>query len=242
MGVIYSITNKINGACYIGSTVTNGSPRWIRHKTDLNANIHHSQYLQRAYNKYGKDNFEYVILETVDEDNLLAKEQEYLDDRKNNYPSDLNYNMCWVAGNCSGRKFSDDTKLKMSKNSKNRIVSKETRDKIGKALSDRANKIYCLISPENEVHNFTNIRKFCRENGLECTSIGLLLQGKIHYNKGWVANFSHTYAFTDPNGVVFENIVSLTKFCEEHKLRMKGMSKLHRGYNKTYYGWTKYGN
>lgn len=46
---IYRI--NINNKCYIGSAV-NIKHRWMRHKTQLTNQTHHSILLQRAYNKY----------------------------------------------------------------------------------------------------------------------------------------------------------------------------------------------
>jgi hypothetical protein len=239
MGVIYSIVNKINNATYIGSTIGNGYYRWVRHKTDLKANIHHSQYLQRAYNKYGKENFIYTILEHVENDNILIKEQEYLDDRKNNYLANLNYNVCWIAGNCKGHQFTAKSIKKMSESHMGKSVPIITREKISKTWGERANKTYILISPENKIMIFRNIRKFCRENVLDNVAIGLLLKDKIHYYKGWIRDYSHTYSFINPDGIVYNNIVNLTKFCNEHNLKMKGMSKLYCGTVKSYFKWRK---
>lgn len=239
MGVIYSIVNKINDATYIGSAIGNGNSRWIRHEKDLKANNHHSIHLQRAYNKYGIDNFQFVVLENVNDDKILTKEQEYLDDRKNNYPANLNYNICWTAGNCSGRKFSDTTIKQMSNSHLGKTIPQEVRDKLSKSHGDRANKTYQLISPENKITTFTNIRKFCRDNNLENGAIGLLLKGEIYYYKGWIKDYSHAYSFISPEGIVHDNITNLTKFCNEHNLRMKGMSKLHCGRLKSYFKWKK---
>jgi len=58
---VYSIENKVNGKCYIGST-TNPRVRWSKHKGDLNRKVHHSFVLQRAWDKYGESNFNFKIL------------------------------------------------------------------------------------------------------------------------------------------------------------------------------------
>ena len=239
MGVIYSIVNKINNATYIGSAVGNGKSRWIRHKTDLKANIHHSSYLQRAYNKYGKNEFEFSILKNVDDDQILIEEQKYLDYRKANYPTNLNYNMCWIAGNCSGRQFTTKTINQMSKSHLGKTVPLTVREQMSKTWGEKANKTYELITPENKHVTFTNIRQFCRENKLDNVSISLLLNNKIYYYKGWVKDYSHSYSFISPDGIIYKNITNLTNFCDEHNLKMKGMSKLHCGGVKSYFKWTK---
>ena len=63
---VYKITNKINGKFYIGSSI-NITDRELRHKSDLSCGTHHSKHLQRAYDKYGKENFKFEILELCNE-------------------------------------------------------------------------------------------------------------------------------------------------------------------------------
>lgn len=243
MGVIYKIVNVKNNACYIGSSIGDGRLRWNRHKTNLNKNNHHSQYLQRAWNKYGKNNFKFEIIEdilNIDGKELLVIEQKYLDDRKLNYPSELNYNVCWIAGNRLGYTYSEKSREKMSKSHLGKTVSQKVRDKISNTWEEKSDITYKLIAPDDTIHEFKNIRKFCRDNNLQSVTIGLLLKGKIHYCNGWIKDTTYLYNFIDPNGNVYENIRKLTTFCDEHKINMKCMSKLHRGHLKTYLGWKKF--
>lgn len=55
---IYKITNNIDNKCYIGQT-KNLKDRWCKHKSQLKHNKHENIYLQRAWNKYGEENFEF---------------------------------------------------------------------------------------------------------------------------------------------------------------------------------------
>ena len=75
---IYKITNKVNGDCYYGSSV-NVEKRWYRHLNDLKNGSHHNPILQRAWLKYGENNFTFEIVEECTSDNLLIIEQKYLD-------------------------------------------------------------------------------------------------------------------------------------------------------------------
>jgi group I intron endonuclease len=77
-GGIYKITNKKNGKFYIGSS-KNIKRRWVEHKNDLNNNQHINPKLQNAWNFYGESNFDFLILESIEEDKLLSREQFYLD-------------------------------------------------------------------------------------------------------------------------------------------------------------------
>ena len=75
---IYKILNKETNDYYIGSS-KNVHKRWTTHKNDLNKNNHHNSFLQRAWNKYGSENFIFEIVEKCDIELLLEKEQIYLD-------------------------------------------------------------------------------------------------------------------------------------------------------------------
>jgi group I intron endonuclease len=75
---IYKIINKTNGKYYIGSSI-NIKRRWSNHKDMLKRNIHPNSHLQSSWKKYGKDNFEFLIVETISPNLLVEVEQKYLD-------------------------------------------------------------------------------------------------------------------------------------------------------------------
>lgn len=72
---IYKIENKINHKIYIGQT-NNLDKRKAEHFNELNNNKHFNYYLQRSVNKYGIDNFDFVVLQTCDNDRKLLNELE----------------------------------------------------------------------------------------------------------------------------------------------------------------------
>lgn len=117
---IYIIRNTINDKIYIGSTV-DFKGRWKTHRCKLKVNQHHSIILQNAYNKYGKDNFIFEIVEYVEDKNkIIEREQRWLDF------FNPEYNICKSASNSRlGLKTSEETKLKMSLAAKGKPKSKE---------------------------------------------------------------------------------------------------------------------
>jgi group I intron endonuclease len=144
---IYRITNTINNHCYIGSAI-NIEKRIKNHFWKLRKNIHHSPYLQSAYNKYNNDIFIIDTLLYCDKTDLLFYEQRAIDIYK------PEYNVCLIAGSTLGRKCLDKTKRLISTANKNRVVSNETRKKLsicskGKTLSDE-HKIKISLANKNK--------------------------------------------------------------------------------------------
>ena len=72
---IYAIINKINQKMYIGSS-RHMQNRKYAHFKELEKGCHSNSHLQRAYNKYGKANFEFKILLYCRIDELLEKERD----------------------------------------------------------------------------------------------------------------------------------------------------------------------
>ena len=105
---IYAITNTINGHKYIGSSVSI-EHRWSLHIHDLSKNKHHSIYLQRAWDKYGADCFEFAVIEYCGNEQLIDREQYFLDTLK---PV---YNISPTAKNCLGVKHTPEFCEKISK-------------------------------------------------------------------------------------------------------------------------------
>ncbi len=117
MGV-YAIQIEKEGywQSYVGIS-NNIEQRWRNHKSDLKHNHHKNQYLQRSWNKYGEENFEFTILEqAVTYDELYKLEKEYTYTFGYGDP-DLCFNV-GVPGEINGKvgkKLSEETKEKISK-------------------------------------------------------------------------------------------------------------------------------
>ena len=83
---IYMIRNVVNGRVYIGSS-KELRRRLYLHKYDLKKNVHHSITLQRAWNKYGPDCFEFLVLFQCAESDLEYFEQRSMDVYKSAVPA-----------------------------------------------------------------------------------------------------------------------------------------------------------
>lgn len=111
---IYCITNIQNQKCYIGSS-KNLYSRKYSHFNKLKANKHCNVYLQRAYNKYGENNFVFYVLELCDIKQLKLQEIHWMNLFQSFLPK-KGYNL--MLPNKDYISHSKKTREKMSTNSK----------------------------------------------------------------------------------------------------------------------------
>jgi group I intron endonuclease len=103
-----------------------------------------------------------------------------------------------------GKKLSSEHSMKISESNKGRIVSKETREKIGEKLknnkhfsgktftketinilSEKKAKDYIFISPQGEIVEIHNMRKFCFDNNLFPSAMCKVYSGQQKHHKKW---------------------------------------------------------
>jgi group I intron endonuclease len=133
---IYGIRNTINDKIYIGKTGMNFGDRWDSHKSLLKNGKHENQHLQRAWDKYGADAFEFIIVEECSVEDLDVKEKHWIKYYKER---GLSYNILDGGDgfNNLGTHLSEETKRKIGE--KNRInglgrkASEETRRKMSES-------------------------------------------------------------------------------------------------------------
>jgi group I intron endonuclease len=133
---IYIIKTKINNRFYIGSAI-NLYSRMHTHLTHLKQNKHCNLKLQRFVNKYGIENIFFECIELCEKENLIIREQFYIDTLK---PF---YNIAKIAGSTLGIKITKEQSEKLSKlrkgkqNSLGRRYSKETIIKMSESAKKR---------------------------------------------------------------------------------------------------------
>ena len=173
---IYYIKNLINHKSYIGQSI-DVYTRLLRHKSDLR-NGRDSAHLQKSYDKYGEDNFEFAILVRCSVEDLDFWEKYYIKlwDTNNEI---FGYNL--DCGGSKSRIISKQTRLKMSKSRIGHVVSEETRAKIKKNHKDvsgsnhhRCRPIYC---PELN-KSFWGSKEVEIKYGIDSSSITKVLKGK----------------------------------------------------------------
>ena len=143
-GVIYKITNTVNGKVYIGQTINDFNGRYgfsgksiervyKHHKYRKEHNSNYNVHLLGAIEKYGFEVF------TVDEEFDVAYSKEQLDSLEKKYIKEFNciengYNN--TDGGSNG-KHSEDVKRKMSKKAKERWNDSEERRKQSETLKGK---------------------------------------------------------------------------------------------------------
>lgn len=119
----------------------NFGDRWDCHKAQLNGGYHDNPHLQRAWNKYGADSFEFAIVEEVSDVSLLnCLEKEYIRQYRD---KDKCYNIHdgGDGGFLLGKNLSEEAKRRIGE--KNRInmtgkrASEETRNKMSQSQKKR---------------------------------------------------------------------------------------------------------
>lgn len=76
---VYLIKNIMTNEIYVGSTV-HMSNRFRFHRGQLRHNVHDNPRLQKSFNEYGEDNFEFVPLFNCNESTILEYEQQVMDE------------------------------------------------------------------------------------------------------------------------------------------------------------------
>ena len=186
---IYRIENITNGDCYVGSS-KKLNKRKNRHFKDLNNQIHHSIILQRAYNKYGRESFNFIIVEECLLEELLEKEQYWIDTLS------PKYNIAKIAGSNLGVIQSNEA------NQKRRDWALENNIKPPESTwKDKQESVLMLDYSTLEILNsFKSISEACRFIGKDCTFVSTI--SSCCKNKRYSA-FGYRWVFKE------EDIVNL---------------------------------
>ena len=126
MGYVYKITNTVNGKAYIG--ISTHEPEKRRIKDHLSG--YGNRIIAKAVRKYGKDAFNYEILEA----NVF---DEFLPDLEVAYIAHFNtvvpngYNL--TSGGEVAKTLSDETRRKIGEAGKGKLISAEHRRKLSEA-------------------------------------------------------------------------------------------------------------
>jgi group I intron endonuclease len=129
---IYCIRNTIDGKMYVGQSV-DIKRRFHVHRCALKQGYHDNSYLQRIYNKYGSSVLSFEVICECLESELDQQEVYWIDHYKT---LDRNYGYNLTYGGQSHKRYSEETRRKMSETAKN--MSDETRRKMSETAKNRS--------------------------------------------------------------------------------------------------------
>lgn len=144
---IYGIRNIINGHTYIGKTGMNFGDRWDSHKSLLRSGKHFNQHLQRAWDKYGEDNFDFIVIEECSADKLDERERYYIQFYRE---ENLSYNIAdgGEGGSFLGKHLSEETKRKIGEKNRINMTGRKLSDSTKHKMSESHNKRYAQWTEE----------------------------------------------------------------------------------------------
>ena len=207
---MYAIANTLaENTVYVGSTRQKPfTQRWEHHRWALRAGCHGNRYLQRAWNKYGADAFEFVVLEIVeDSQSVHNREHHWLDNYRE---SGSVYNLVLVPekGPWYGKHLSKAHRQKIGKGLRGKHHSQKRRDAQGKSrrgkslhnansrakitLANMGNHNHALPYPAffnmltgETIPAGTNLARMCREKGLSRAGLSLVKNGSRKCHMQW---------------------------------------------------------
>ena len=190
---IYRIRNLINNKFYIGSS-NNINHRKSTHLYDLRNQKHRNIHLQRSYNKHKEENFLFDIIELCEVENLILREQHYIDTLK------PEYNISLIAGSTISIKRPNQS-IRIIEANKNRIVSQQTKKRVSNTLKQIGHKpsrkcieesmkilrkpVIQLDLDGNFIREFNSIAEACKELELATGNLSKVCKDKIRSLKGF---------------------------------------------------------
>jgi hypothetical protein len=266
---VYKIRCIPTGKVYVGSAV-NLRQRWYAHRSLLRKGHHQNRHLQHAWDKHGEESFEFTVLEFAEKADLLRLEQVWID-RTHCVDGNIGFNICPTAEALVGLNiqvwdgFIDPDgnqvlitnlhdfcrKNELHVRSMQDLASGKGRIKSYKGWThknsvrqrDRVKTFDGFIDPEgHRIDPITNLAAFCREHGLDDTSMYDVASSKSYSYRGWTyvnrpnRREKTYYGFINPQGVRV-TITNLRAFCRDHGLRLIRMRQLVSGMRRCYKGW-----
>lgn len=111
-GIIYKITNKVNGKIYIGWTAKELDERWESHLK--RAKFQKGFALHGALRKYGEQNFEIIEIDrAISIDDAKFKEKKWIAELNCKCP--IGYNLTDGGDGANGYEFTEEALRKLSK-------------------------------------------------------------------------------------------------------------------------------
>ncbi len=216
---IYALHNNVSNKIYVGSARCI-SRRWHEHIKNLRNNTHKNLHLQSSWNYHKEISFDFYILEFVEFDKLIIREQFWLDKILKSFEV---YNINLNVSGFHNRKHSQETKNKISQTKKNQnlktIHTEETKNKISEILTGQKRK------PLSEEHK--------KRISLNSKKVSMSDQHKTNLKQ----ILSIDFCIKSPDGIIYEG-KNVTEFCKLHDLNSRALSSVLNGKRRHHKKWT----
>jgi group I intron endonuclease len=256
-GIIYKVTNKVNGKVYIGQTIKPLNVRMSGHKSDA-LNDRNNQHFHKAIKKYGMYNFKWEIIARCYSLNELNKKEKLFIEEHKTFENGYNLTkggkgtiVCYgekhpmynkhlskehkqkIGMANRGHKCSEEQKRKISNANKGTILSEETKRKM--SMSHKGKKHTEEI--KRKIGNAGKGR-ICSEKSKKRMS-----EAKV----GGKNSRAKKYVIISPDNekVIIHGIANFCRNYTKEKLNYKilirvaqGKQRRHRGYECRYYTGT----
>jgi len=201
---VYGIKNKITNKYYVGSCTSKRGigDRFRRHIYYLKLNTHHSQKLQRSFNKYDQDfnNWEFMLFEEINKENYIVREQYYFDKFDAYYNG---YNSMPLVGIINYGPMSDTHKQAISDSKQNMLDS----------------DIIDIFQKYNNGLNYNEISKYYN---VSSPTISAIINNDKYYpqikRKNKLKKKRYFYIFYNLTENKFYKVDNFSKFCRDNKL------------------------
>lgn len=231
---IYCIENKVSGKKYIGQSI-DIEKRWYNHINALELNYHGNIHLQRAWNKYGADNFDFYILELCTSEQLDEREVYYIT-KFDTFKS--GYNRTSGGKGRPDSIVSEETRQKLAKASSGRFYSEKTREKLrqhilsqfedekfveafNKNIESQMTPV-CCYNKNGYVCSYSNIHEAAKAIGAEPTNVCKVLKRKHKTCNGFT--FCYDYEILTANDL--QDRYSLNKCQNPHDSHRKAQIEM----------------
>lgn len=227
-GIIYKVTNLINGKCYIGKTIQSLEERKRGHIKE-SMNTFNNSYFHKALIKYGIHNFKWEIIYEC-EPMVLNVMETFKIIVNHTHKSEGGYNLTWggdggplleetkkkISTTLYGHVVADKTRKKLSNINKGKVVSDETKKKISESTKGNKNGFFGKKHTEET-------KKKMRKGSIG-KNIGRVVTSdtrqKLSFaNKGKVASDETKKKISEGHRKYSDSVV-----LEAKKLRQSGMS------------------
>lgn len=247
-GIIYKVTNLINGKLYIGLTTKNLEKRRKEHVKQVNNDSQLA--FHRAIRKYGLDNFIWEVIDNAENKDELCNKEIYWISYYKTYTQLKNsngYNMTVGGEGGTGRVFSEETKQIMSELKKGlfdgennpmygKHHTKETANKISKSLkgkyvggkNPRAKAIIQLTLDGDFVAEHSNAKEVAvtRFNAVNGTNIIQCCRGVRKTAYGFIWVYKVDYESYSKEKILEMSRLAKLGICGENHARSQKVVKL----------------